>query len=667
MLIDFFYDFESRSMLDLRKCGVTNYATHPSTEATLLTWCFGRTGQVKYWRYGQPIPPEIMNVAKNPHLFNMVAFNLSFDYMIWINVFARLFDGQLVRPNIKNLSDAAALASNYRAGNSLDAVAQMMNLPISKDKEGRRIMLKQCKPNSRGVFPELTEDEWKKFIHYGMLDTRILRDVYYMMPPLPVGERWCWEWTFNQNNKGIRLDMDLVHELKSIVDEHLAVLEREFDHCVSYQVKMGSPKRIDFFAQWIPGLKSMDAENVRDILEGEVSQTLPPHILRAVEIISLAGSSSIKKLQVALMQNFAGRYYQTLAYSFTQTKRFAGRGIQIHNFPRSEEKPVDILPDCNVHDLASEVRRRRAEGLKDPIGFVVNLLRRIWVPDHGTAFYGGDFSKIEPTTLFWLLGMGPIPKKWYEEMAAAIYGIDASQISKDSDERQIGKKAALSCNYGSGWKSFRDQVKKDVGLVISKELAKKSVRAFRKKYTQIKQFWDDLETAFIGALRGKPVALCDGKVHFMPMVSEQGSGVKVRLPSGNYLYYHGAQVKMVMENLRDEDDEIIYDAYGKAKTIMRQKITYKSDESGRIVDKVIYGGLICENVVSATARDVLIPSMFRLEQHGFKAICSVHDEVWGLGAPGRIDDFISVMCERPFWCQDMDISADGGEGVRYLK
>jgi hypothetical protein len=666
MLTDFIFDFETRSHLDLRKVGVTRYSTHPSTEVTLITWCFGRTGVVKFWRQGMPIPPELMNVVKNPHVFNMVAFNLSFDYMIWINVFSRQFDGELVRPPIKNLTDAAALASNYRCGNSLDATAQMMRLPISKDQEGRRIMLKQCKPNSKGVFPTLTDEEWKKFIHYGMIDTRILRDVYYMMPPLPAAERWCWEWTFNQNNRGIRLDMPLVFELKKIVDTNLGKLEREFDHLVNYQVKMGSPKRIQYFAQWIQGLTSMDAESIRDILENH-ADSLPPHILRAIQIIDLAGSSSIKKLNVALEQNFCGRYYQTLAYSYTQTKRFAGRGIQIHNFPRADDKPLDVIPDCNVEDLASVVRMRAEQGLKDPIGFVVNLLRKIWLPDEGTVFYGGDFSKIEPTTLFWLLDMGAIPKKWYEEMAAAIYGIDATAIGKESIERQIGKKAALSCNYGSGWKSFRDQVKKDVGLVIEKDLAKKSVRAFRKKYPLIKQFWEDLEIAFVSALRGNAVALCGGKVHFVPMVSEQGTGVKIRLPSGNYLYYHGAQVKLVMEYVRDEDDEIVIGSDGKPKMVMRQKITYKSDESGRIVDKIIYGGLICENVVSATARDVLIPSMFRLEEAGFKAICSVHDEVWALGAPGRYDEFIDVMCQRPYWCQTMDIAAEGNFGVRYLK
>jgi hypothetical protein len=40
-------------------------------------------------------------------------------------------------------------------------------------------MLKQCKPNAKGEFPVLTEDEQDKFVRYGMIDTQILREVYY--------------------------------------------------------------------------------------------------------------------------------------------------------------------------------------------------------------------------------------------------------------------------------------------------------------------------------------------------------------------------------------------------------------------------------------------------------------------------------------------------------
>ena len=65
-MIDFFFDFETRSMADLKQVGSVVYANHPTTEPTLLTWAFGRNGEVKSWRKGQRIPDEILVVALNP-------------------------------------------------------------------------------------------------------------------------------------------------------------------------------------------------------------------------------------------------------------------------------------------------------------------------------------------------------------------------------------------------------------------------------------------------------------------------------------------------------------------------------------------------------------------------------------------------------------------------
>jgi len=134
-LIDFHFDFETRSRLDLKQVGTVRYATDPSTEATLLTWCFGRTGSIKAWRYGEPIPQEIIDVALHPEKYRFNAFNMSFDYLIWTVPFARLIPN-LKRPAIDNLEDTMALTCHARLGASLGSAAIMMNLPFNKDKDG---------------------------------------------------------------------------------------------------------------------------------------------------------------------------------------------------------------------------------------------------------------------------------------------------------------------------------------------------------------------------------------------------------------------------------------------------------------------------------------------------------------------------------------------------
>ena len=247
--------------------------------------------------------------------------------------------------------------------------------------------------------------------------------------------------------QGIAVDVELMRVLQSIVDQASPKLEAEFNTLVHHQVKISSSKRIVYFKQWYPWLESMDAENVERLLNDP--RPVPREVKRAIEIIAEFGSSSVKKLTVGLAQNHHGRLYQLLAYGITQTKRWAGRGIQMHNFPRPEQKPLDPLPDFNVTNLADTIRQM-APTLKDPLAFVKNCLRRIWLPDAGHEFYCGDLAKIEPTVLFWLVGLGDIPKNWYEQMAAAIYQVAVETIGKDSEERQVGKAAALSVDIVTG-------------------------------------------------------------------------------------------------------------------------------------------------------------------------------------------------------------------------
>jgi len=648
---DFFFDFETRSRADLKLVGSAVYSTHPSTEATLLTWCFGRTGVVNEWRKGQSIPYEVLDVAYNPHKYRMIAHNIGFDYMIWINVFSKLIKG-MVRPSIDDLEDNAAITAHFRVGGALDTAAKVLRLPYGKDPEGRRIMLKQCKPNSKGVFPELTEEEWKRFSFYGKTDTRLLRDVYYSCPRLSSTERWAWEWTFKRNMRGLRLDEDLLNELSSIVSENLPKLIAEFDQCVSFQVKMNSPKLKDWLKEWYPWLENMQSDTVDKLLED--TTPVPAHVKRAIEIKSLAGSTSIVKLSTALSQKLNGRIYNILSYHYAQTKRWAGRGIQVHNFPRVDDTKEDKLDfNLNVTNLADFVRIKRPH-LKDPIGFVRNLLRRIWIPDEGLEFLCGDFSKVEPSTLFWLLDLGPIPKTWYEETAAAIYSMSPDQIGKDSVERQVGKTAALSCGYGCGPDKFKLQIEKQSGVKLPLEEAKKAVYGYRMANPKIVNLWSTLENAFRSAIQGQTVAVCNNRIIVGPMMAPH-KGVMIRLPSGSYLYYHHAHMRK--EQFQDPNTGAWKDRF---------VLAYEGDDKGVYGIKTVYGGLLTEHIVSATSRDILLPAMWRLENAGFDVLNTVHDEIWAQAEPNRGEEFNKLMTVNPSWC-DMKIGADFKNGVRYLK
>ena len=119
-------------------------------------------------------------------------------------------------------------------------------------------------------------------------------------------------------------------------------------------------------------------------------------------------------------------------------------------------------------------------------------------------------------------------------------------------------------------------------------------------------------------------------------------GVQIRLPSGGVLFYPGARVE-------------------------GRKISYKVFDKGRVRQEKIYGGLLTENVVSATARDIMLSSMRKLEESGFENLGTVHDEVWSQAVPGYGETFEQVMCNIPSWCGDMSVAVESKNGVRYLK
>lgn len=638
MLIDFFFDFETRSRADLKKVGTVNYATDPSTEATLLTWAFGKDGEVKVWKRGEPIHPDIIEVATNPERFHFIAHNVLFDYMIWTVPFARLIPG-MKRPSIKNITCNMALTNYNRIGGALDSAAAMLRLPYSKDKEGRRLMLKQCKPLSvgkqKGEFYELTPEEMVHFVRYGIIDTKLLRDVYYKCNLLPASERWGFEWTFARNLRGVRIDMELLGVMEEVLAVEIPRLKDEFRSITGFEVGQ-RVKCLAFFGHFF-GMENMQSATVDEVLDRDNSH-VNPRVVRALEIKKEVGSTSLAKVPVARRHNFGGRLYDIWNFALAHTRRWAGKGIQPQNFPRTDD--IVLLKDLNIINLADKVRE--IKGLVDDgCKLVKDLLRRLWLPDIGKVFYCGDFSKIEPTVLFWLLNMGPLSKYWYEEMAAEIYGVKVGDIGKESEERQVGKGAALGSGYGQGAKGFQTQQRTNAGLKLDIELCNRAVQAYRRKHWQVPEFWKLLEMAFRTALQGQTASLCDGKLHFMPL-EKPLRGVKIRLPSGSFLFYPGAKQK---------DGKLCYDVF----------------ERGAVHSEKTYGGKLCENVVSAIARDIMLSSMFKLEEAGFEGLGTVHDEVWSQSDAGKDKLYEVTMCTIPSWCSDMHVTVDSKNGVRYLK
>lgn len=663
-LIPFCFDFETRSMLDLSEVGGVKYAMHSSTQVTAISFTIG-DGPVIGWDIwsGQPIPAELNDVMANPHKYLMVAHNLEFDYLIWTLVFKKKFH-MYTRPQVANLHDNMAGSNYFRLGSTLEACAKMLRLPLVKDKRGRAVMMYTCKPDKHGKFiaPKNAED-YAAFKRYYMGDTTILRMAFKIIPALPPKERKLWEWTFKRNLTGVRVDVELLEVFNNIINEKLPPIERRFKEIVGCS-SQSHAKILEFFKEFYPWIVDFKKDTVEQLL---LDMTPVPEAVReALEIKFLLGGTALSKVKTALDMQVNGRIYQLFDYAKAQNKRFAGRGVQPQNFPRFDKKRRDKLDlDIMSPFLAYEFKKLSPD-LIDALGAVKNLLRRIWIAELGRQFIAGDFSKIEPTVLFWLLNMGEIPDKWYEEMAAEVYKLPIEKIDKESDERQVGKTAQLSCGYGSGAKAFRVKTFQDTGILLSPEMATKTVNTYRTKYPKVVKMWDDLEQAFHKASNMFVTTyLFDNRVVVMPM-PKPWKGVMIQLPSGSKLYYHNTSVREVTFKKKVTDIDSFGNKVIRETEETKLSMTYIEPLSnGALVPKSVYGGLICENVVSCIAREVMVEAMLRLEQHGMPVLGSVHDEAWGDILEGESEKFKQVMSITPEWARGLVIKTDIGHGGGY--
>ena len=115
----------------------------------------------------------------------------------------------------------------------------------------------------------------------------------------------------------------------------------------------------------------------------------------------------------------------------------------------------------------------------------------------------------------------------------------------------------------------------------------------------------------------------------------------VTLPSGRKLAY----VKPKIGENRFGGEAVTYEGSGTQKKWLRLET---------------YGPKLVENIVQATARDILAEAMLRLDAKGYRIVMHVHDEAV-IEAPAETDltDICVTMGQQPVWADGLLLRADG--------
>ena len=99
--------------------------------------------------------------------------------------------------------------------------------------------------------------------------------------------------------------------------------------------------------------------------------------------------------------------------------------------------------------------------------------------------------------------------------------------------------------------------------------------------------------------------------------------------------------------------------------------TYLAKKMGRLATIYAYGGLLTENVVQATARDILYERALVADAEGYPLVLTVHDENVTEVDEGRTFEsgLQQIMEDAPAWARALGIplAAEGWTDRRYHK
>lgn len=394
-----FFDWETRSDLDLTVTGTMRYVLDPSTVPLILSWglndgpiklwcddfsavlhpkvwayimtrvwCYGRGKSRKNPAAGGPpflgVPADIVDTAASPVGY-FLAWNCAFDRHVWQQVAAVEFGFPEIR--IEQTLDVMAQAQSSNLLGSLDMAGRALNLG-NKTVGGKAIMKRfadaaQPLPGDKSVC--LTDadvknaiEAWELYLDYGAQDTDLMRDIWNVTRPLD-GTEWQEYWVSEKiNDRGKMVDLDVARGAAAYREEEALFVIEQIKEIT--QGAISSPTLTKQINEWVferlpddlaetmvkarddegyvtrlTGAKDVMTRLLEDIL---VSDTPPAdEVIDLLELLQYGRSSSAVKFQKMLEQEVDSRIF--MAYVFNgagQSGRYSSKNIQEHNLVRDK-------------------------------------------------------------------------------------------------------------------------------------------------------------------------------------------------------------------------------------------------------------------------------------------------------------------------------------------
>ena len=663
-------DFETVSSCDLKAAGAWRYAEDPTTDVLCLCWAW-QDGRQGLWVPGG-LTADLLEWVGNPDTV-VIAHNVGFEKAVWrrhvmpIHGFPDIPD--------ERWHDTMAVCAMKTIPPKLEDAAKSLRLNLTKDMVGSKLV-RELSKFKKGYAPAVTPGLLERVVQYCQMDVGVEVALHRRIGWLPPSERQVWLLDQKINARGVAIDRAFVTAARKVVEDATKPLAEEFEDITgglsftqgmkikAWVIEKGVPlpdlKKETIAALGIGDENEDDDEGVEGV--ETLDAPLPSDVRRALEIRSLVGSASVKKLKAMDRTVGAdGRVHGTLRYHGAGTGRWAGQLLQPQNFPRGTlktESDDGKSEPFNPETLVSAISTGDASYVETlvgpPVEAVISGLRHAIIAAPGNMLVAGDFAQIEARVVLALAGQtdkvellasgGPV----YEDMAEAIYGYPVNK-KEHPEERQIGKNTVLGCGFGMGWAKFMDRYARDKG----EEFCKNIINTYRKLWApEVPRLWYALEEAALETLRDRTPHEAYGVTYAL-----EGAWMTALLPSGRKLWYY--------------EPKLDRKAMPWDKTDIRECWSYSARKMGKWGRVFAYGGHLTENVVQALARDLMVNAMLGCEAAGLPIVLTVHDEIV-LEVPEAIADpaaLKEIMEDTPPWAKAIGIpvAAETWMGGRYKK
>jgi DNA polymerase bacteriophage-type len=493
-------------------------------------------------------------------------------------------------------------------------------------------------------FPFDYPNEWEEFKEYNRIDVEVERDIDNALPEYLIDtEKKLWSDVDRKiNDYGIKIDYEFCEACLKNDGEMKKQAE-------SYIMdKTGFKPKSIYLKEYLRKLDYRIINMKATLVDKYLNVTKDTHpavedILKHRQIVASTSSAKYSKM-IDLSQKGEIKYMLKF-YGAGRTGRWSSKGVQLHNFKRTPELPIAELED---------IRAKIKEGVPVHLAYgydIYGKMVRTAIIPKNKVFKMFDFAAIEARVLVWLakedwaVDVFRNSGKIYEAQAAKMYGVPIDKVDKGL--RRYGKLATLALGYGGGVKALMSQD----GNLLSDE-AEEIVSKYRSGNLMVVGFWKEVEKRFRQAKKTGITMLCRGGIKIHPY----DDYMQIELLSGRRLTYYATRLTYEQKCISD-----IYLLQGKVRYDRPPRILCGRNPK---LETELYGGLLVENIVQATARDILASCLVRLSE--YPIAFHVHDEIV---FDGDVDETVikQIMETPPDWCKDLPLKVAAITAPFYVK